>query len=85
MIGLRHIEGVGLGIWTQDERFLLMFGTSEADLTAQGVDVETYVRKHSGEAMDRVYQSFVDKRSCGDSLLPYWAPMAWISTGRTKG
>lgn len=71
-----------------DRRIRTLFGVSkqelEQQLAAQGISVEDYVRDHAQPAIDRVYDSYGARHDHSESLLPYWAPSAWIARGATK-
>lgn len=60
-----------------------MFGVSEEELRGTGVDVDQYVRAHAREGVNNVYQSYEQRSKNSESLLPYWAPKAWIARGIT--
>jgi hypothetical protein len=68
----------------QEHRFVEMFGVSQADLVAQGVDIGRYIHENAGRWVSRVYQSSEEKMAAGESLLPYEAPLHWIARGVTK-
>jgi hypothetical protein len=61
-----------------------MFGVSEEELRGTGVDVDKFVRVHAREGVNNVYRSYEQRSTNSESLLPYWAPGAWIALGATK-
>lgn len=68
----------------RDRRFLRLFGVSREELIRQGVDIHEYARSRSAAAVARVYQEEAERLGTGSSLLPYWAPSAWVGTGPTR-
>ena len=77
-------EDEAAGSVEANQRFLRLFGVSREELRRQGVDVRQYVHEHSASAAARIYGEAADRRRAGSSLLPYWAPNAWVGTGRTR-
>lgn len=69
--------------WDADRRFRLMFGRYRSDVLAHEADPEAWVREHAAIGARNVYRQTEESLRNGTSLLPYWAPTAWISKGRT--
>jgi len=64
--------------------FIAMFGVSPAELESKGIDPGEYIRANSTATEERLFESYSQKHAAGQSLLPYWAPAAWIARSRTK-
>ncbi len=67
----------------KEQRFVEMFGVSEADLVAQGIDVRQYIRDNVAGWMDREYDAPLRKLAAGESVLPYKALAPYITKGVT--
>jgi hypothetical protein len=80
---MEHKEPELLRSAEEQEHFIQMFGVSPDDLAAQGIDIERYRSEHATAGIDHIYRSYQRRMAEGKSLLPYWAPFAWISRGVT--
>jgi hypothetical protein len=67
-----------------DRRFRLMFGRDRSDVLAHEVNPEAWVREHAVIGARNVYRQAEESLKDGTNLLPYWAPTALISKGRTR-
>lgn len=81
------MSGVDGGEWSSaeaDRRFLRLFGVSRDELRRQGLDAGQYAREHAKERVASVYSDAEKRLRSRESLLPYWAPSAWVGVGRTR-
>ena len=65
----------------QERRFADMFGVSEAELKAQGVDIQQYVHENAKRGVNRLYELSERKLATGESVLPYEPPSPYIAKG----
>jgi hypothetical protein len=61
-----------------------MFGRDRPDVLAHEVNPEAWIRQHAAVGVRNVYRQAEESLSDGTNLLPYWAPTALISKGRTR-
>jgi hypothetical protein len=65
-------------------RFIALYGVSPSDLESKGIDVRQYVHDNTKAAQSHLYDEYRRKAKARQTLLPYWAPAAYISKGRSK-
>lgn len=65
-------------------RFIALYGVSPSDLESKGIDLRQYVHDNTKAAEARLYDEYRREAKAGQTLLPYWAPAAYISKGRSK-